>query len=292
MLNLPFANFTEASRATLDFLHAKFGFELWMVTRTEGDDWIVLASEDHGYGVQPGTVFKWADSFCSQMVLGKGPCIAPKSDNVPAYKAAPIGNQVEIGAYVGVPLHDADGGLFGTLCGIDPQPKPDELTAELPLVELLGRLLSSYLAAELKLSTGARLKQIEECSTAFVDNETNTLTQAGWDRIIAAEESRCAMFGAPAYVIAARVTENAIDKVKLAVGAIRAEVSGDVSIAFVDNQIFLLAPECDAEKGTLLLSRIRDSLSAQNIDVRCAGAARDPSQGLLTAVTEAVTHFA
>ena len=72
----PYTDFESASRAVLAFLHDRLGFDLWMVTRTEGDDWIVLQSEDHGYGVKDGTVFRWADSFFSQMVLGRGPCIA------------------------------------------------------------------------------------------------------------------------------------------------------------------------------------------------------------------------
>jgi len=91
-----------------------------MVTRTKGDDWIVLHAEDHGYGVENDAVFKRADSFCSQMVQGLGPSMASDSDLMPAYASAPIGKQVKIGAYVGVPLSDADGSLFGTLCAIDP----------------------------------------------------------------------------------------------------------------------------------------------------------------------------
>ena len=46
-------NFEEAGQAVLRYLHDRFGFNLWMITRVEGDDWIVLQSEDHGYNVQP-----------------------------------------------------------------------------------------------------------------------------------------------------------------------------------------------------------------------------------------------
>ncbi len=65
MDSLSFTDFASASRAVLSYLHRKLGFKLWMVTRTEGEDWIVLDAEDHGYGVEAGTVFRWADSFCS-----------------------------------------------------------------------------------------------------------------------------------------------------------------------------------------------------------------------------------
>jgi hypothetical protein len=75
-----------------------------MVTRTEGNDWIVPHARDSGYGVTPNTVFKWADSFCSHMVAGRGPRIAPVPAAVLVYAAAPIAQQVDIGAQVGVPL--------------------------------------------------------------------------------------------------------------------------------------------------------------------------------------------
>src|SRR5262245_11920788 len=104
-----FPDFAAAAQGVLRLLHNRLGFDLWRVSRTEGEDWIVLRAEDHGYGVEDGTVFRWADSFCARMVEGQGPRIAPRSESVPAYAAAPIGRQVKIGAYVGVPLSRADG---------------------------------------------------------------------------------------------------------------------------------------------------------------------------------------
>jgi len=104
MIDAPLHDFASAARAVISFLHRRLGFGLWMVTRTEGDDWIVLQSEDHGYQVAPGKVFRWADSFCAEMVQGHGPRIAPDSQRVRAYAAAPIGRQVEIGAVPEVEL--------------------------------------------------------------------------------------------------------------------------------------------------------------------------------------------
>ena len=42
MNNINFNNFEEAGQAILKFLSQRFGFKLWMITRTEGDDWIGL----------------------------------------------------------------------------------------------------------------------------------------------------------------------------------------------------------------------------------------------------------
>ena len=127
MSSIAFKNFHDAGQAVLHFLRQKFGFDLWMITRVEGNDWIVLQAEDHGYDVKPGRVFNWADSFCSHMVQGHAPRIAPRSEDVPLYASAPIAQQVNIKAYIGQPLVKEDGSLFGTLCAIDPEPKSEKI---------------------------------------------------------------------------------------------------------------------------------------------------------------------
>jgi diguanylate cyclase len=138
MKDLLLTDFETAGRSVLAFLHERFGFGLWMVTRTEGEDCIVPQAEDHGCRVTPGTVFRWADSFCSEMVKGHGPRIAPDSDVVPADAAGPIGRQVAIGAYIGVPLLNADGSLFGTLRAIDPARQPADAPGQALAMSLDG----------------------------------------------------------------------------------------------------------------------------------------------------------
>src|SRR5471032_1549513 len=142
-------DFAGASREVLSFLHQRIGMDLWMVSRADNEDWVVLTAEDHGYGVKEGDVFRWADTFCSRMVSGDGPRIAPRAVDVPAYAELPFTHQLPIGAYVGVPLVDAAGELFGTLCGLNPQPMPSSLVNEQPMVEVLADMLSGLLSAEL-----------------------------------------------------------------------------------------------------------------------------------------------
>ena len=134
--------------AVLDYLHRRLGFSLWLVARVEGEDWVVEQARDEGYGVKSGDRFRWADTYCSRMVAGAGPRVAPESSSISAYCEAPIGRQIPIGAYLGVPLLRGDGSLFGTMCAVDPAPQPASLAEELPLVELLGKLLSALLAAD------------------------------------------------------------------------------------------------------------------------------------------------
>ena len=149
-----------------------------MVTRAQGDDWIVLQSVDRGYGIGQGHVFPWADSFCSQMVAGLGPRIAPCSSDVPAYAAAEFGNRVGIGAYAGVPLHWSNGELFGTLCAIHPSPLPHEMVDELPLIELFATMLMRHLAS--RSQTRRTNPCNRACRSRVVDRCVDPALQSAW----------------------------------------------------------------------------------------------------------------
>lgn len=121
-----------------------------MITRVEGKDWIVLQSEGHKYNIQSGQVLHWADSFCFHMVEGKESEIVPCCEDFPVYVNAPISHQISIKSYIGQPIFNEDGSIFGTLFAIDSEPNADDITQNIDLIELLGDLLSKFLQAELR----------------------------------------------------------------------------------------------------------------------------------------------
>jgi len=195
-----FVNFDIAVKTVLDFLHERIGFQLWMFTRVQGEDWIVLSASDHGYGVKSGDVFNWSDSFCSRMVEGLGPRIAPESEKIKAYLEAPIGKIVPIKAYIGIPLCDHDGSLFGTLCAIDPHTQPESIRKEEQLIELQTKLLTTILHYELTAQKNARLYERAQ-REAEMDWLPNIYNGKGWRRILEAEEMRCKIYGQSACII-------------------------------------------------------------------------------------------
>ena len=286
-----FADFDTAARAVLSFLYRRMGFGLWMVTRTEGDDWIVLQAEDHGYDVKEGTVFRWADSFCSRMVDGLGPRIAPSSDAVPAYASAPIGQQVKIGAYVGVPLRGPEGALFGTLCAIDPQMQPAAIVHEQELVEMMAGLLSSLLQAELRLVNEARRAERAE-SEALTDGLTGLYNRRGWVKLLAAEEGRCRRYGHPASIIAID-----LDGLK-AINDIYGHLKGDELLARAGSVIrgtarsqdvvarvggdefVVLTVECDRAGSERQAERLRAGFAQAGVKASIGLATRRPERGL------------
>jgi diguanylate cyclase len=274
----PFSDFNEASRAILTQLHELLGFDLWMVTRTAGDDWIVLEAEDKGYDVKQGQTFRWADSFCSLMVKDRGPRIAPCSDKVVEYASAPIGQQVKIGAYVGVPLTFEDGNLFGTLCAIHPTPRPDWIVSQLPLVETFARLLSSILQAQLEAERQTRAAERAE-RESLRDPLTQLYNRRGWERLVEHEEERHRRYGHPACMLSIDLdrlkeindTQGHLAGDELICRTARviqhAVRSPDVAARLGGDEFAILATECDQYGARTLLERLKEGFASQNIEV-------------------------
>ena len=293
-----FDSFASASRAVLEHLQAQFPMGLWMVTRTSGDDWIVLDAADERYGVGAGDLFRWSDSFCSRMVVGDGPTVAPDAEAVPAYAEAPIGRQVNIGAYVGVPLALADGELFGTLCAIDPDRQGDALTGAGDQAALLGKLLSTILDRELAADRQARQAEVSR-RQAEVDALTGLPNRRAWESALEAEEVRCRRYGVPAAVcfvdldgfkeINDRGGHEAGDEQLRVAARVLAETarSGDVVARVGGDEFAVLLLEADQDQAAAATERFDRALADAGVP-GSVGAARRPARGTLAdAVAEA-----
>ena len=291
-------DFESAGKAVLAFLHQRLGFDLWMITRTEGADWIVLQAEDHGYGVNPGSVFRWTDSFCSEMVKGNGPRIAPRSEEIPAYAAAPIGKQVPIKAYVGIPLTRSDGSLSGTLCAIHPSPQPASIVDEQALLEMLGHMLSALLQAEFKTTEATRHTEQLKVES-LTDAMTTLYNRRGWDQLILAEEARCRRFGHPAAVLMIDLDglkaindsqgHAAGDALIVRTGDVLKKVvrSVDIAARLGGDEFGIISTECNRAEGEVLLRRVREALAEADIQASVGFALRKPDRGLDVAWKEA-----
>jgi diguanylate cyclase (GGDEF)-like protein len=290
-------DFADASREVLSFLHQRIGMDLWMVTRTDDEDWVVLQVEDHGYGVKQGDVFRWADTYCSRMVRGDGPRVAPCVADVPAYAALNFTRELPVGAYVGVPLVDAQGQLFGTLCGINPQAMPAAMADEQPMVEVLADMLSGLLSAELSTSALTREAQTAR-SEALTDALTGLANRRGWEVALAAEEERCRRYGATACVVAieldgmkapglSAVTHDAA-LVRAAL-ALRQTVRKPDTLARLDDDRFVvLGVECTTAEAMALLRRLEQGVQGAELSAALGMAMRNRSSGLFETFERAV----
>lgn len=290
----PFQGFEEAAENILLHLHERLGFDLWMISRTEGEDWIILSALDHGYNVKNGDVFRWTDSLCSRMATGLGPHIAPRTADVPAYTEAPFAKQISVASYIGVPLRHANGDLYGTLCAIDPDPKPVSIGDELPLIQLLAQMLSAMIGISKKEQEAARaLERVQEESET--DHLTDLYNRRGWDKSVDIEEQRCRRYGNPAGVIIIDLDDlKAVndleghaagdqlisDAAKALKNAVR---PSDVVARIGGDEFAVLAIESSLKNTKAIVERIREGFNAADINASLGWSSRNPRKNISAA---------
>ncbi|QJY45856.1 EAL domain-containing protein [Pseudonocardia broussonetiae] len=175
----PSRTFDAACQRVVDHLRRHVPLAFWSVSRHVDDQQVHLRVHDEFYGTSSGHAQPWSESFCRHVVDGSAPPIAPDVREVPAFAAA--AGFAEIGAYVGVPIRDVDGSVFGMICGLDPRPYPDpgQLHAHRPLLDVLAELLEQILHAD-HLRVEAAAREAELHWRAHHDHLTGLANRAGF----------------------------------------------------------------------------------------------------------------
>lgn len=293
----PYGDFAVAAEQVLALLSRRLPLAAWMVTRRQGDRLVVAHLVGEGYAFRVGDTFLWSKTLCSRMVEERAPRVAPRAAQVPGYRRAAVALGIDVGAYVGVPLVQDGGSLFGTVCGIDPAPHDDTLLVEAPVVELCGRLLSAVLAAEQRVEAQARRAERAEVD-AFTDPLTGLVNRRAWERLLAAEEARCRRHGRNACVVSVDIDglkdvndaqgHPAGDLLLVATARALEQTTReqDVVARLGGDEFAILCVECDLAEAQVLLDRLRRALEARGVSASLGVACR-ADHGDLTRAVEA-----
>lgn len=295
---LPLDDFATAVRAALVALKARHGMALWMFTRIVDDDLVVLDVVDDHYGVNSGQVFGWPDSLCIRMVTGETPPALPDVSRHASLEGVRATGLERIGAYAGVPLFDAEGELFGTLCAIDPLPQDGSLDDLVEDAGVYGRLLMTIMTMERRLrKEQARTEQAR--SEARIDQLTGLPNRRGWNDLVAREEARCSRYGDPAGVIVIDLDglkstndthgHAAGDELlKLSAQTLTATVrSIDVVARLGGDEFGVLATGATTEELVALVRRIDKALSQVGVPASIGSARRNPRYGFTASQAQA-----
>lgn len=268
--------FDEASAAVVDYLKSVLPMGFWAVTRFDGLRQLYLEVRDDAYGLGPGGSHLWEDSFCINMVAGTTPKIAPDAMSIPEYAASGVAQQIDIGSYVGIPITQPDGELFGTLCGLDPAKQSDEMLQHGPLLDIFGLLLSTILAADLDRTRQARaLEQAEMAAES--DELTGLFNRRGWERYMEIEESRFRRFGDPGAVIVIDLDglkevndtkghQAGDELIKLAARVIQDSIrDSDIAARLGGDEFGIIASSVAPADCDLLVSRILEGFQAAGV---------------------------
>lgn len=182
--------FTRAAREVVEYLNRHTVLSDWSVSRVSGGEQVHVHVH-HVDLIDTGDRVPWGDSFCHQMTLGAGH-VVPDSALDPVYSCLPDSPAVR--AYVGYPINDDDGSLFGVLCGVDAAPLPDVDAVDAELIELLSTLLSSHLATA---RAADRVHRVAHLSSALAETDalTGLMNRRGWDAIVVDAQQRIDAFG-------------------------------------------------------------------------------------------------
>ncbi|MBV8468714.1 MAG: sensor domain-containing diguanylate cyclase [Burkholderiaceae bacterium] len=287
-------DFETAGAKALTLLRKRYGYDLWMITRREGDDLITLQAEGGAPSAKAGMVSTWSDSLCYRMASKKVPLIAPIVANQPELRDAPLAKAHEIKAYIGMPLTTAEGEFFGSLCAFDGAEQPLLPADDQELIELVAAMLTSMLRYELQLTQSRR-----HAERLAVDAQTDALTglynRRAWDDLLEKEEERCRRYGHPAAVVALdlnglKLANDTLghaagdELIKRAAAALRSAARNvDIVARLGGDEFGILAVECDAAGAGALRRRIDVSLASAGVSAACGLAVRKPSEGLLAA---------
>ena len=293
-----YEDFSSACEAALQLLKEQVGVSFWMATRIEGNDLIVLSSVGDGFSVKPGDALVWPDSLDWRMVTEAAPRVAANVKEVAAYAAAPFTELFNVGAYIGAPLQVANGKTYGTLCGLDHAEKPKTLENQRRLVEMVAGLLSAILAREKSGSDSAGKLPAGE-GEVLIDHLTQLFNRRAWDRILTAEEGRCARHNHSACVICVDIDgllqiNNAEgrdkgDQVLLQTAQVlkRACRGYDVVARTGEDEFAILAVECGLKGAKGMFDRVNAGLKKENIKASLGLALRNAATGLPRTFEEA-----
>ena len=295
----PFPDFAGASRAVVAFLNRHVPLAVWSVNRADGGTMVVLQPSDgNGYGLQAGDSMRFADTLCAAMVAGLAPNIASDVEKAPGYRDAPARQQVAIRSYVSFPLQRADGALFGTLCGFDPQPQSSSLPDQQPLIELLSRQLSTILQFDLDRESAWRVALQHEAA-AMTDALTGLRNRRAFDLLCEREEQRCRDIGQRLAVLVIdldglkpvndRLGHAAGDALLQRAGAaLNAALPAQTHLCRIGGDEFaVLLPGCGLAVAEQTATRLRAALADGGIDASLGYAERKPHRGLADAMQRA-----
>ncbi|TMW14518.1 GAF domain-containing protein [Alloalcanivorax gelatiniphagus] len=262
-------SFAEFVDTQLLDLQSRFGMAMWFLTRQRGENWLLLNVRGQGYDLERGDVLLWRDSICHRRVRDQGPLICPDVGAEPLYRDAPITRQLPIGAYLGMPLRDQDGQLFGTLCALDPAPQPQ--LDQSPVREALRRqchLLETALMWNLAGLDQQRITAFFEEQSR--DPDTDLLDQVGWMRILDQERQRCQDYGLDAAVLRLHGAALTPEQRGLVADSIAALIRHQDMAAYLGHDQFaVLLTDNHNGHAEQTRQRLLDALNAKGVLMRC-----------------------
>ncbi len=133
-------------------------------------------------------------SYCRHAVEADAPLVVPDARASSLACAGPLAESVGIGAYLGVPFHDASGAPLGALCAIDGQARA-WTSSDVEVVASLAVMVESEVALRGEVAQRSR---VEARYRALFDGSPDAvlILDPETERVLDANPAACALYGA------------------------------------------------------------------------------------------------
>lgn len=138
----------------LDACRGATGMGFTAIARVTEERWVTCASLDTlGFGLLPGDELEVASTICHEVRACRDAVVIPDVDASDLYRDHHTPRRYGFKSYISVPIILGDGSFWGTLCAIDPQPRPlgPEITA---IFRLFAQVLANELDREEEVENG------------------------------------------------------------------------------------------------------------------------------------------
>ena len=125
------------------------GLRFVCVAHVTETSWTTCAVLDQiGFGLQPGDELDLRTTLCNSVRAANATIVIDHASEDELFRDHPTPRLYGFESYVSIPLHDRNGGFFGTLCGLDPKPLPLSDSKTVKSLGLFAQLISGQIDAE------------------------------------------------------------------------------------------------------------------------------------------------
>jgi EAL domain-containing protein (putative c-di-GMP-specific phosphodiesterase class I) len=123
------------------------GLDLAFITHLDGpvQRFEHLHGDAASFGWHEGQEIPREEGYCHHVLRGELPGVVPDAQAEPLARSLAVTAQADIGAYVGVPIREQGGGLFGALCAVSHQPHRELGAVEGAYLSVLAELVGDQL---------------------------------------------------------------------------------------------------------------------------------------------------
>jgi signal transduction histidine kinase len=125
------------------------GLRFVCIAHVTPTSWTSCAVLDRiGFGLRPGDPLDVATTLCDSVRQVDAVIVIDHVSQDELFRDHPCPRQYGFESYISIPIHDAAGQFFGTLCGLDPRPLVLSEPKIVKSLELFAQLISKQLEAE------------------------------------------------------------------------------------------------------------------------------------------------